>query len=41
LILEKGSLPGDLAKLYDKPIGQLDFRFLGEVEAARIYVIQP
>jgi len=41
LILEQGSLPGGLAKLYDQPIGQADFRFLGEVEAARIYVIQP
>jgi hypothetical protein len=41
LILEQGSLPGGLAKLYDQPIGQPDFRFLGEVEAARIYVIQP
>jgi len=41
LILEKGSLPGGLARLYDRPIDQPDFRFLGEVEAARIYVIQP
>ena len=41
LILEQGSLPGGLARLYDQPIGQPDFRFLGEVEAARIYVIQP
>ncbi|PIZ25981.1 MAG: hypothetical protein COY47_02990 [Chloroflexi bacterium CG_4_10_14_0_8_um_filter_57_5] len=41
LILEQGSLPRGLARLYDQPIGQPDFRFLGEVAAARIYVIQP
>jgi len=41
LTLEKGSLLGDLAKLYDQPTGQADFTFLGEVGTARIYAIQP
>jgi len=41
LILEKGSLVGDLAKLYDQPTGQADFTFLGEVGTVRIYAIQP
>ncbi len=41
LILEKGSLPGGLERLYDQLLGQPDFCFLGEVEVARIYVIQP
>jgi hypothetical protein len=41
LILEKGSLPGGLAKLYDQPTSQANFLFLGEVGAGRIYAIQP
>jgi len=41
LILEKGSLPRGLASLYDQPTVRADFIFLGEIETARIYAIQP
>lgn len=41
LILEQGSLPQTLEALYAWPDRHPDFRYLGEVEEARIYAIQP
>lgn len=41
LILEKGSLPRGLEALYNQPGRNPDFYYIGAVEAARIYVIQP
>ncbi|MDI6769839.1 MAG: hypothetical protein QMD04_09195 [Anaerolineales bacterium] len=41
LILEKDSLPHALEALYARPDRHPNFRYLGEVEEARIYAIQP
>ncbi|MBA4380528.1 MAG: hypothetical protein C0393_07640 [Anaerolinea sp.] len=41
LILEQGSLPRALEALYARPDRHPNFRYMGEVEEARIYAIQP
>ena len=41
LILEKGSTPRDLMPVYEKPQGWAGLDYLGEVESARVYLIQP
>lgn len=41
LILEKGGLPRSLEALYARPDRDPNFRYIGEVEEARIYAIQP
>ncbi len=41
LILEKGSITRGLIPLFENPREQAGLRYLGEVEEARIFVIQP
>jgi len=41
LVLELGSTPGGLMELYDHPDGFAGLEYLGEVEGARVYLIQP
>jgi len=41
LVLEKNSTPARLEPVYLHPDGQTGLRYLGEVEEARIFVIQP
>ena len=40
LVLEAGSVPAGLLPVYDNPNGQMDLTYLGEVEHARIFIIQ-
>jgi hypothetical protein len=40
LVLEAGSVPAGLLPVYDNPDGQMDLTYLGEVEHARIFIIQ-
>jgi hypothetical protein len=37
LILEKGSIPAALLPLYENPIGQADWLYLGGVDGARVF----
>ena len=41
LILEAGHVPVGLQSLYEQPDGYAGLRYLGEVEAARVFAIQP
>jgi len=41
LVLEKSGIPAGLQPVYLHPDGQAGLRYLGEVEEARVYAIQP
>jgi len=41
LVLEKDSTPAGLHALYLHPEGRAGWKYLGEVEEARIFVVQP
>jgi hypothetical protein len=41
VILEAGNIPGELIPVYDQPQGWAGLEYLGEVESARVYFIQP
>jgi hypothetical protein len=41
LILEVGSIPSGLLPVYENPQGNLRLEYLGAVEEARVYAIQP
>jgi hypothetical protein len=41
LILEVGSIPSGLIPVYENPQGYQGLKYLGEVEEARVYAIQP
>jgi hypothetical protein len=41
VILERGSVPGELLSVYDQPEEQMGMDYLGEVDGAHIYAIRP
>jgi hypothetical protein len=41
VVLEAGSTPGGLIPVYENPKGWMGLEFLGDVEAARVFLVQP
>jgi hypothetical protein len=41
LILEKGGTPGGLMTVYDHPVEQAGLQYLGDIDGAQLYGIQP
>jgi hypothetical protein len=41
VVLEKGSIPVGLDSIYENPLGWMGLDYLGELEAARVFLVQP
>ena len=41
VVLEKGSVPVGLDPVYENPFGWIGLDYLGDMEAARVFLVQP